>query len=123
MKELKSVDDSLDVVTVHGVGGLVGFLCIGIFASKEVNPAGQDGLVYGEGITLAKHIAVVLCVVPCVIVSSYLVFFITNLIIPLRVSLEEEEMGLDVSMHNESYSEPHHRRPSEKDSRGGYNQA
>ena len=120
MRELKTVDDSLDVVTVHGVGGLVGFLSIGIFGSIHVNPAGKDGLVYGEGITLAKHIAVVLCLIPCVIISSYCVFFVTNLIVPLRVSAEDEEVGLDVSMHNESYSEPHRIKERIVENRGGY---
>jgi Amt family ammonium transporter len=107
MKELKTIDDSLDVVTIHGVGGMVGFLCVGIFSSSHVNPAGKDGLVYGEGMVLAKHIAAVLCVEPCVIVSTYCCFAITNFIVPVRVSAEEEEMGLDASMHNESYSDPH----------------
>ena len=110
MKELNSIDDSLDVVTIHGVGGMVGFLGNGIFASIHVNPAGSDGLIYGQGITLAKHIAVVLAVVPCIIVSSYLIFAFTNLIVPLRVSAEHEEAGLDVSMHNESYSDPAQKR-------------
>ena len=117
MKGLKSIDDSLDVTTIHGVGGLVGFLCNGIFGSLHVNPAGQDGLVYGQGITLAKHIAVVLCVVPCVVASTYAIFYITNCIVPVRVSAEDEEVGLDVSMHNETYS--HHI----KDEYGSHNQS
>jgi Amt family ammonium transporter len=118
MKELKSIDDSLDVVTIHGVGGLIGFLSNGIFASLRVNPAGNDGLVYGQGITLAKHIAVVLVLVPCIIISSYCCFYITNLLIPLRVTAEDEEAGLDVSMHNESYGGEHkfrHDEVSKKD--------
>lgn len=103
MKERSHVDDSLDVFAVHGIGGLVGFLCTGIFCSKHINPAGPDGLIYGEGITLAKHIAIVLVLVPCLLISSYAIFYVTDKIIPVRVSEEDEAMGLDKSMHSEEY--------------------
>jgi Amt family ammonium transporter len=103
MKERSGVDDSLDVFTIHGISGLVGFLCTGIFCSKDVNPAiKEDGLIYGKGLTLAKHIAVVLVLIPCIMIATYALCFISNLIVPLRVTKEEEELGLDISMHNES---------------------
>lgn len=103
-----SIDDSLDVFAVHGVGGTVGFLCTAIFASSNVNPVGPDGLIYGQGLTLAKHIAIVLVMAPCLLISSYTIFFITNCIIPMRVTAEEEEVGLDSSQHGESYSSSIH---------------
>ncbi len=59
-------------------------------------------LVYGEGITLAKHIAIVLVAIPCIMISSYGCFHLTNLIIPLRVSESDEILGLDISMHGVS---------------------
>lgn len=104
IKERSGVDDSLDALTVHGVGGLVGFLCTGIFCSIDVNPAGAQGLIYGTGDTLAKHIAIVLCLVPCLLLSTYGIFFVVDCIIPVRVTQAEEDIGLDKSMHSEEYS-------------------
>lgn len=104
MKERSGVDDSLDVLTVHGLGGLVGFLCTGIFCSLDVNPAGKQGLIYGNGETLAKHIAIVLCLVPCLLISTYGIFYVVDCIVPVRVTQQEEDIGLDRSMHSETYS-------------------
>ena len=104
MKERTSVDDTLDVFAVHGIGGTVGVLCTGIFASKRVNPAGPNGLIYGGGELLGKHIAVILVVVPFIMISTYGCFAIANFFIPIRVSEEDEMLGLDYSMHNESLS-------------------
>lgn len=82
--ERTGIDDSLDVFTVHGLAGTVGILCTGIFTSIHVNPAGADGLIYGQGTTLAHHIAIILALIPGLLISSYAIFFITNLIIPMR---------------------------------------
>ena len=98
------VDDSLAVLTVPGLGGIGGFLWTGIFCTTDVNPAGAQGLIYGTGDTLAKHIAIVLCLVPCLLVSTYGIFYVVDFIIPVRVTQEEEELGLDRSMHSEEYS-------------------
>lgn len=103
MKQRTSVDDSLDVFAVHGLGGTVGFLCTAIFSSLDVNPAGANGLIYGQGITLAKHIAIVLCIAPCIFISTYCIFAVVDFIVPLRVTEEEEAVGLDKSMHSEEY--------------------
>jgi Amt family ammonium transporter len=83
-KERSGIDDSLDVFTIHGVSGTVGFLCTGIFCSKHVNPTVKDGLIYGQGETLAKHIAATLVLIPCIMIVTYSCCFIANLIIPLR---------------------------------------
>ena len=101
-KERSGIDDSLDVTTVHGVGGTVGLICTAIFCTKDVNPLGADGLVYGHGTTFWKHVVVVIVLIPLIMLSSYACFFLANLVIPLRVSEEDEDKGLDVSMHNES---------------------
>lgn len=104
MKERSSVDDSLDVFAVHGVGGLVGFLCTGIFASLQVNPGGADGLIYGQGLLLAKHIAIICAMCPMLVVVTFLIMaFVDKCIIPVRVSEEDELMGLDKSMHSEEF--------------------
>jgi len=100
--ELSGVDDSLDVFTVHGLGGTIGFIATGIFCSKGANPSGFNGLIYGQGITLAKHLAVCCAIIPLIMIVTYGIMFVTDLIIPMRVSEEEEHLGLDLSMHNET---------------------
>ena len=82
--ERSGIDDSLDVFTIHGVGGTVGVICTGIFCSKNINAAGADGLIYGEGLTLGKHLAVVVVIIPCIMISTYMICVIVNLIIPMR---------------------------------------
>ena len=84
--ERTGIDDSLDVFTVHGIGGTVGIICTGIFCSKHVNPSAPDGLIYGQGLTLGKHIAIVVVLIPFILIFSYTIFYLTNLIIPLRKS-------------------------------------
>lgn len=102
MKELSRIDDSLDVTAVHGLGGTCGIILTGVFCSKNVNPAGHDGLIYGYGETLGKHLAAVVVLIPLILISSYGCFAFANFFIPLRVSDEDEQVGLDVSMHNET---------------------
>jgi Amt family ammonium transporter len=102
--ERTGIDDSLDVFTVHGVGGTVGIICTGIFCSNNVNPSAPNGLIYGQGLTLGKHLAIIVVIIPCILISSYACFYLVNLVIPLRVSALEEEHGLDISMHNERFS-------------------
>jgi len=62
--ELSGIDDSLDVFTVHGLGGTIGFICTGIFCSLGANASGADGLIYGKGLTWGKHLAVCCCIIP-----------------------------------------------------------
>lgn len=102
-KSKTAIDDTLDVFPCHGVGGMVGMLLTGIFASKNVNGAISDGLFYG-GFELFKNqvIGLVIVVVYSFVVS-YGIFKLINLIHPLRVSDEEEALGLDATQHNEQY--------------------
>jgi ammonium transporter, Amt family len=97
-----TVDDTLDVFPCHGIGGIVGMICTGIFASKQINPAGNDGLLYGGTQFFLHEILGCLIVVVFAIVMSFVVFKIVDLIIPIRVSVEEETLGLDISQHTES---------------------
>jgi Amt family ammonium transporter len=96
------IDDALDVFACHGVGGMVGMLLTGVFASKTVNSALTDqGLIFGET-TLFFHQLIALIAVSIFAFSmSYFLFFIVNKITPLRVSDEREELGLDISQHGE----------------------
>jgi len=96
-----SIDDTLDVFPCHGVGGMVGMLLTGVFATKSVNSAGANGLFYGETELFLKHLLALVVVSAFAFFGSLLLLKITDLISPLRVSPEEEVMGLDISQHDE----------------------
>jgi Amt family ammonium transporter len=98
-------DDSLDVVGVHGVGGTWGALATGLFASKLINPAGNDGLFFGNPGQLWVQFVAVAVTWVFAIVGTFIILSILKAIMGLRVSEEEERMGLDLSQHDErSYS-------------------
>jgi len=95
-------DDSLDVVGVHCVGGTTGALLTGLFASKAVNSAGADGLLFGNPAQFfTQLIAVVTTLVYCFVVAFILLKVVDGLI-GLRVEEEEELAGLDLSQHGEN---------------------
>lgn len=97
-----SLDDTLDVFPCHGVGGMVGMIMTGVFASKGVNAAVVDeGLAYGSFTLFKTHIIALVIVSAFAFFVSYAILYITNLIVPLRVSEEDEKAGLDVSQHDE----------------------
>jgi Amt family ammonium transporter len=102
-KQKSSLDDTLDVFPCHGVGGIVGMLMTGIFASKSINPAGNDGWFYGNFDFFFTQTKALLIVVSYSFIVSYLIFRFINYILPLRVSEEDEVLGLDASQHNEKY--------------------
>ncbi|MEO6915469.1 MAG: ammonium transporter [Chitinophagaceae bacterium] len=102
-KQKSNLDDTLDVFPCHGVGGMVGMLMTGIFASTTINSAGADGALYGNWAFFGKQALGMVIVVTYSFVVSYLIFKFINLIQPIRVSSAEEEMGLDASQHNEKY--------------------
>jgi Amt family ammonium transporter len=97
-KSKSRLDDTLDVFPCHGIGGIVGMICTGIFA-REV------GLIAGETETFFHHLIALVGVIIFSFVGSYLIYKITNMIVPLRVSKEEELAGLDLSQHGE-FSDP-----------------
>ncbi|RAJ22669.1 ammonium transporter [Pedobacter cryoconitis] len=104
-KSKTSLDDTLDVFPCHGVGGIVGMLLTGVFATKTVNAAGADGLFYGNADFFLTQLKGVLIVATFSFVVSFLIFKLINVIQPIRVTSEEEEEGLDASQHNEKYSQ------------------
>ncbi len=96
-------DDALDVVGVHLVGGILGALSIGLFATKMTNSAGTNGFFYKGGWTLMGHQAVaVLAVVVYSFVVTYILAQILDKTIGLRVSENDESVGLDLSQHAET---------------------
>jgi len=102
-KSKSTVDDTLDVFPCHGIGGMVGMLMTGIFATKSVNPAGNDGLWYGNPAFFFIQLKAMVIAVTYSFVVSYLIFKFINFILPLRVTEEEEDLGLDETQHNEKY--------------------
>lgn len=102
-KSKSSLDDTLDVFPCHGVGGMVGMLMTGIFATKTVNGAGADGLLYGNASFFFIQVKALLIVVAYSFIVSFLIFKFINLVLPMRVSTEDEALGLDATQHNEKY--------------------
>ncbi|MDI5889416.1 MULTISPECIES: ammonium transporter [Flavobacterium] len=97
------IDDALDVFACHGVGGMVGMLLTGVFASKTVNSVVGDnqGLIFGDATLFLNQLTALVIVSVFAFSASYFLFFIVNKITPLRVSEEKEELGLDISQHGE----------------------
>jgi len=93
-KNASTLDDTLDVFPCHGVGGMVGMLMTGLFA-KDV------GLTSGHTYTFFVHCGALVFVAAFSFLGSWLLYKVTDLIIPLRVSIEQEEIGLDLSQHGE----------------------
>lgn len=95
-------DDSLDVVGVHAIGGTWGALATGLFASKAINSGGADGLFFGNPIQFWIQIKAVAVTWIFVFVGTLILLKVLDLVMGLRVTEEEERMGLDLSQHNES---------------------
>ena len=102
-KQKSTLDDTLDVFPCHGIGGMVGMLLTGIFATKTVNSAGADGLFYGNSAFFFTQLKAMSIAVLYSFTVSFLIFKFINFILPLRVSAQDEEDGLDASQHNEKY--------------------
>lgn len=99
-------DDSLDAFGVHGVGGTWGALATGLFASKAVNPAGADGLFFGNPAQMWPQFIGVAVTWAFAAVLTLIILKLVGAILPLRVSAEEEEQGLDLTLHGEdAYSD------------------
>jgi Amt family ammonium transporter len=97
-KSRSTLDDTLDVFPCHGVGGMVGMILTGVFA-KDV------GLTSGSAGTFLVHCGALVFVAAFSFGGSWLLYRVTDLIIPLRVSAEQEDMGLDLSQHGEVMEE------------------
>ncbi len=94
-------DDSLDAFGVHGIGGIWGALATGLFASKAVNPAGANGLFYGNPALLLIQLKTVLATVGYAFVATLIIYKLVDFIIGIRVNEKEELMGLDLTQHRE----------------------
>ncbi len=102
-------DDALDVWGVHGIGGVTGTILLGVFASTAINPVGVDGLLYGGTGFFIKELVVVAGASIYAFVFTYIMLIVINAITPVKVSNEEQLIGLDISLHGESaYDSIHH---------------
>ncbi|MEO8326297.1 MAG: ammonia channel protein, partial [Nitrospirota bacterium] len=89
-------DDSLDVVGIHGVGGFMGILATGLFAS-----IGAQGLFFGNAEQFGIQVVLALVTLTFSVIGTYLILKIVDVTVGLRISAQDEEMGLDLSQHNE----------------------
>jgi Amt family ammonium transporter len=94
-KSKSALDDTLDVFPCHGVGGMVGMVATGVFA-KDV------GLIHGSPTLFVSHMGALVIVSAFTFAVSYLLYRLTDLLIPLRVDVEQEAIGLDLSQHGEA---------------------
>jgi ammonium transporter, Amt family len=95
------VDDALDVFAVHGVGGAFGALATGVFATVAVNPAGVDGLLFGNARQFVIQAVGVAATAAYSAVMTAAILFAVNLVVRIRVPSEAEEAGLDLAQHGE----------------------
>lgn len=103
LKNKMQWDDALDVWGVHGVGGSIGVILLGLFATNTVNPmVTTNGLFMGGGYDfLFKQVVTVLVVCVYAFVFSYVMLWLINFVTPVKVTKEEEAAGLDSSLHGE----------------------
>ncbi len=101
LKTKLGFDDSLDVFAVHGVGGILGMLATGFFASLAVNSGGADGLLLGNGMQLLKQLLGVAAVGAYAFAITLILGKLVDITIGLRVRQTEETVGLDISQHGE----------------------
>lgn len=103
MKSRFGYDDSLDVVGIHGLGGVIGTICLGLFASKAINPGGADGLFAGNAAFLGTQIFGVMVVgVYAFAFTIAILRFVSMVLGDLRVEPEAEQLGLDLAEHSET---------------------
>jgi len=102
MKSRLRYDDSLDVVGVYGVAGKWGACDTGLFASTAVNANGRNGLLLGDASTLGLQVVAVVATWLFAAVATWIILRILDATMGLRVSNEDEQMGLDLTQHNEA---------------------
>ncbi len=101
LKNRMKWDDALDVWGVHGIGGVLGTVLLGVFASKAVNANGADGLIYGNTGFFFKQFVAVAFASAYAFLFTYVMLSLINLVTRVRVTEAEEQMGLDLAIHGE----------------------
>jgi len=105
IKQKSTLDDTLDVFPCHGIGGMVGMLLTGVFAAPLVHgiSGGPQGWFYGNPAFFLIQLKAMSIVAVYAFTVSFLIFKFINFVLPLRVTSEEEELGLDSTQHDEKY--------------------
>ncbi len=101
IKHTLKTDDTVDVFACHGIGGTVGAILTAVFATKTINPAGADGLLYGGTDLFVANAVGSIAVIVYTMVMTFIVIKLVRFITPVRVTAQEEEDGLDASQHGE----------------------
>ena len=94
-------DDALDAFGIHGIGGTWGSIATGLWATVEVNPAGANGLFFGETHLLIAQLISVVVAYALGIIGSLILYKIISIFIKFRVDVDEEVVGLDINEHGE----------------------
>lgn len=101
VKQKLKTDDTVDVFACHGVGGTVGTILTAVFATKTVNPAGADGLLYGGTDLMYANVIGALAVISYTIAMTAFILFAVGKFMSVRVSPQDEDAGLDMTQHGE----------------------
>jgi len=101
LKNKMGWDDALDVWGVHGIGGCIGTILLGVFASKAMNASGTDGLIYGGTGFFLKQVIAVIGASIYAFVFTYVMLLLIDKITKVKVSESDEDAGLDSSIHGE----------------------
>jgi Amt family ammonium transporter len=102
VKSALGYDDSLDVVGIHGVGGAWGALATGLFASTAVNPDGADGLFFGNPAQVWLQFVSIIATAAFAFLSTLVILKAVDLLLGVRMNGDEEERGMDITLHNEA---------------------
>ena len=102
VKPALGYDDSLDAFGVHGIGGIFGALCTGLLAQKVINAAGDNGAFFGNPKLFMTQLLAVSATVVYTGVATFILFKLTDMVFGIRVTLKDEQIGLDLSQHHES---------------------
>jgi Amt family ammonium transporter len=101
LKAKLGYDDSLDAFGCHGIGGMWGALATGLFATKTINPAGANGLFYGNPAQLGIQALSIVATIALAATATFVILKAISLFTSLRVTSEEEDLGLDLALHGE----------------------
>ena len=101
IKNKYKYDDALDVFGVHGVGGMLGTICVGLFASKAINPQGADGLFFGNPHLLLTQTLAVLAALLYTAGVTFVIYKLIDIFLGVRINEQEESIGLDLTQHRE----------------------
>ena len=102
LKNRLGLDDALDVWGVHGVGGLIGTVLLGVFASKAWNPNGADGLLLGGGAFFVKQCVAVVVSGVWAFVFTWAMLWLIDRVTAVKVDAAAEQRGLDTALHGEA---------------------